>query len=392
MGAKSWIAADEEFLRANSPRMTYAEIGSAVGRSAKAVKNKSLIMGLLRPDPPRPFTPEEDACLRESFESIPMSEVAGRLGRHVESVRQRSRILGLSWAPGLVNRTTGRRAAVLRSGVRSDYFSEIDSPIKAYVLGLLASDGYVAFEQNTIGLKVHSKDVALVELVRDELSPASLIHSGTMPPLPGYSTWRSYVAFSVGCAQMKTDLISLGITPRKSHTLKYPELPPHLENSFILGCFDGDGCLQTTGHPGKWQWHLYSASEDFLIGAREAASRHTGLELCMNTSKRGLHRLRLNGGKAGTILDAWLHADVPGLARKRLTEGAYARAEQEVAASRLKAGRKRALAVHPSEEVERALNLRAQGLTFKQITAATGISAGVVCRWTKRPVPSASAA
>ena len=290
MGGKSWIAADEEFLRINSPRMTYGEIASALGRSAKAVKNKSLNMGLLRPDPPRPFTPEEDARLRESFESVPMGEVAGRLGRHVESVRQRSRILGLSWAPGLVNRTTGRRAPVLRPGVRSDYFSEIDSPVKAYVLGLLASDGYVGSRQNTVGIKVHPKDAGLVELVRDELSPATPIRRYTQPPLPGYSTRRPYVAFTIGCAQMKADLIRLGITPRKSRTVKYPELTPHLENSFILGCFDGDGCLQTAGLPGKWQWHLYSASGDFLLGVREAISRHTGLELRMNTSKRGLHR------------------------------------------------------------------------------------------------------
>ncbi len=231
MGGKSWIAADEGFLRANSPRMTYGEIASALGRSAKAVKNKSLSMGLLRPDPPRPFTPEEDACLRESFESAPMGEVATRLGRHVESVRQRSRILGLSWAPGLVNRTTGRRAPVLRPGVRSDYFHEIDSPIKAYVLGLLASDGYITFRQNTIGIRMHRKDAGLVELVRDELSPASPIRSGTLPPLPGYSTWRPHVAFSIGCAQMKADLIRLGITPRKSHTVKYPKLMPHLESA-----------------------------------------------------------------------------------------------------------------------------------------------------------------
>lgn len=384
MGGKSWIAADEAFLQTNSPRMSYEEIASALGRSAKAVKNKSLSMGLLRPDPPRPFAPEEDACLRESFESIPMSEVAARLGRHVESVRQRSRILGLPWAPGLVNRTTGRRAPVLRPGVRSDYFSKVDSPIKAYVLGLLASDGYVTFKQNTVGLRVHSKDVALVELVRDELSPATPIRSGTLPPLPGYSTWRPYVAFSVGCAQMKADLISLGITPRKSHTVKYPELSPHLENSFILGCFDGDGCLQTAGLPGRWQWHLYSASEDFLVGAREAISRHTGLELRMNTSKQGLHRLRLNGGRAGEVLDAWLHADVSGLDRKRLAAGAYARAEQEAAAGRMEGVRRRSVAFRSPEKVGHALELRAQGLTLDEVSAEIGVSRSVVYRWTRQ--------
>jgi DNA-binding CsgD family transcriptional regulator len=384
MGGKSWIAADEEIILSNSPRMTYAEIASMLGRSAKAVKNRSLSMGLLRPDPPRPFTPEEDACIRESFEAVPMSEVAGRLARHVESVRQRSRILGLSWAPGLVNRTAGRRAPVLRPGLRPDYFGKIDSPVKAYVLGLLASDGYVSFGTNAVGIKVHPKDAGLVELVRDELSPESPVRRYTQPPLPGYSTWRPYVAFSVSSAQMKADLMNLGVTPRKSHTVKYPDLPLHLENSFILGCFDGDGCLQAAGQPGEWQWHLYSASRDFLVGTGEAITRHTGLELRMNTSKRGLHCLRLNGGKSAIILDAWLHADAPGLARKRLAEGAYARAEQEAAAGRMDGGRKRSLAAHSLEDLEHARSLRAQGLTFKQVAAETGISGSVVHRWVRR--------
>ena len=111
MSGKIWTTAEEAFLLANSPRLSYAEIGETVRRSAKAVKNKSLDMGLLRPDPPRPFTLAEDAYLRENFEALPMGRVAAHLGRHVESIRHRSQMLGL------VNQATAQRRKVVREPV-----------------------------------------------------------------------------------------------------------------------------------------------------------------------------------------------------------------------------------------------------------------------------------
>ena len=389
MGAKKWSAADEAFLLANSPRLSYAEIGAAVGRSAKAVKNKSLNLGLLRPDPPRAFTSEEDAYIRENFATSPLADVAAHLGRHVESVRQRSRLLGLvHWAV----RRPWRAGERLRPAVHSDYFSEIDTPIKAYVLGLMASDGSIASGSNSVGINLHRKDAAMVELVRDELSPESALHSYLLAPLPGYSTWRPVTSFAVRCAQMKADLIKLGITPRKTFTIQYPELAPHLENSFILGSFDGDGCLYVRNpRPGQWRWELYSASPAFLVATREAVFRHTGLELIPGTSNRGLHRLRLNGGRSVEILDAWLHADVPGLDRKRLEAGAYTRAAQEASARRSSWSRQHSLALYPPEKREQVHQLRAQGLSLDQITAETGVSRSVVYRWIKRAALEATA-
>jgi hypothetical protein len=331
----------------------------------------------------RPFTPAEDAYIRENYESSRTQDVAAALGRHPESIRQRARRFGL------VNACQVSRREI-RAAVRHDYFSQIDSPVKAYVLGLLASDGTIASAHNGVGIKAKLADADVVKFVRDELSPKSQIGEYVLPPLPGYTTERPYVMFSVGSAQMKTDLARLGIVPRKSLIVTCPELPPHLENSFILGCYDGDGCLKAEGRPADWRWELYSASEIFLVAVREAIRRHTGFELLKSVSGRRLHQLRLNGGRSVQILDAWVHANVDGLDRKRLVPGAYDRAEQEIAARRKAVGRRRSLALYPQEQREQVHQLRSLGLSLDRIVAETGVSRSVVYRWIKRAAEASS--
>ena len=39
------------------------------------------------------------------------------------------------------------------------------------------------------------------------------------------------------------DLLDKGLTPRKSKTLKFPEMPEEFQEHFIRGFFDGDGSV-----------------------------------------------------------------------------------------------------------------------------------------------------
>jgi DNA-binding CsgD family transcriptional regulator len=368
----SWTESEISFLRENYIQVPVADIAAQLGRSYESVRRKASKVGVQRQGWGRSFTPEEDAYLRENFTSSQIGDVAAHLGRHVESIRQRSRALGL------VNQSTGRRRE-LAATVRHDYFTQVDTPLKAYLLGLLAADGCVSSSSNCISLRVSVKDAELAEVMRGELSPLALVSRETMAPLPGYVKCREAARFAVTSPQMKADLGRYGVVPRKTFILRWPALlEPHLEAPFILGCFDGDGCLQAAGRPFRWRWELYSASEGFLVSAREAILRHTGLEMIKGVSRRGLHQLRLNGGKSVDVLDAWLHADVPGLGRKRLPAGAYARAAQEADAFRRGAAGRRSRALFPAEEIERARRLRTEGRTIRQIAAETGMSTHAV--------------
>ena len=48
------------------------------------------------------------------------------------------------------------------------YFSEIDTPNKAYVLGLLMADGWVLPERNIVGIQLHERDGYIIQQIKEE--------------------------------------------------------------------------------------------------------------------------------------------------------------------------------------------------------------------------------
>jgi LAGLIDADG-like domain len=254
----------------------------------------------------RSWTPEEDAFLRENCAVMSAAQLAAHVAHPWTSVRTRIRALNLLNEKQEAKLT--RRAAI-----RHDYFAEIDSHLKAYILGWIASDGCISSSnghqaRNEISLKLHQKDQAAVELVRDELAPLhAVIPRGIM------------MEFRVSSARMKKDLDRLGLTPRKSLTLRYPDIPGYLDNSFILGCFDGDGCLSLRGK--GYRWSLVSASYQFLLDVQARILAGTGIRLggplSQGTATKAL-ALYCQATRDVQVVDAWLHADIPGLTRKRI--------------------------------------------------------------------------
>lgn len=247
----------------------------------------------------RPWGKEEDEYLLAHYENLPVMEVARTLNRWHGNVTARARKFGL---------TSVKQAA--RAAIRHDYFSAVNTPQQAYILGLLASDGWVT--RNEIGIKLSGKDIELVELIRDQLAPYHRI-----VPVQGNA-----FSFRVTSRQMKADLSSYGIIPRKSLVLKYPDnLPSELNNSFILGCFDGDGCLSRYGKDKKYyRWSLVSGSPEFLQVVKSRIETATKVNVSgprRQSKTSATQEISLTASRVGPV-DAWLHHDVPGLARKRL--------------------------------------------------------------------------
>lgn len=207
------------------------------------------------------------------------------------------------------------------SAVRHDYFSVLDTPVKAYVLGLLASDGNVSSKDNRIAWCLSSKDECLAEFLRDELAPNHLLHH--FVNVNSFSP-RPRVTLRFSSKQMVNDLARYGIGPRKSFTLRWPnELPDSLAHAFLLGAFDGDGCMTTGRHQTRWypRWYLVSASKAFLEDVASIVNRLIGLKMTppylKPNSNQTTYALRISG-RGAHILDEWMHQDGLGLVRKRI--------------------------------------------------------------------------
>jgi len=198
--------------------------------------------------------------------------------------------------------------------VRHEYFSRIERPIQAYVLGLLASDGNVASDRPRIQFSVHEEDRILTEIVRDELAPGSPI---MMPTCRIYRLAKVHFT----SPRMYRDLAKLGVIPRKSHTLSWPEmLPRDFINSYLLGVFDGDGWI-TIDKRKPVLYHtpgIISASSTFLERAAQEIAAAIDVPLVrLSAVNQRAFTIRY-GGKSAILMSEWLHRDLPGLARKRI--------------------------------------------------------------------------
>jgi hypothetical protein len=247
------------------------------------------------------WTPEQDAYLVAQYTNSPMPELAEFVGHTVRAVHARAQFLGLPRA---------RTLATL--AIRHDYFSIVDTPLKAYVVGLLAADGTVSSDEPRIRLKLHVKDACLVELVRNELAPCTPLQQRAVA-----------IQFGVSSPQLVADLARFGVVPRKSYCLQWPaDLSSVLHHAFLLGYFDGDGSLTmapTRAGNTSPQWSLYGLS-GFLSSTSSVIERHTGILVDGPTPdlrKTTLHRIRAYGRNARR-LDEWLHQDRLGLERKRI--------------------------------------------------------------------------
>lgn len=242
----------------------------------------------------RRWTAAEDAFLFENYGDKSPGEIAAALGRTAHAVWEHAR------------RTD---CAQHRSDNYHPYFRHIDAPVKAYVLGLLAADGYVD-DEGRIGIDLAVADQSAVALVRDQLCP-----SGRVRIYARKSRGTPRARFQVGSVGMARDLAALGIGPRKTHSLAWPErLPQVFDNSFICGYFDGDGHLNPVRGP---YWTVCSATAGLLDVMRERISDATGVRMSRTYRQTSIWAIS-KYGEPVRALDAWIHRDVPGLARKRI--------------------------------------------------------------------------
>jgi hypothetical protein len=250
-------------------------------------------------------TPRWDAAelgyLREHYGVISASGIADALGRTACAVYGRAKKAGLT----------------VSQGAPCTYFREVDSPVKAYVLGLLVADGWVD-DENRVGIELAEDDRETVAIVRDELNPA-----GRLRVYQRTGGGRPRVRFQFGNAQLAIDLARHGVVPRKTGLEAWPEgLPAQFENSFICGYYDGDGHMRLSPRP---YWTVCSATRAFLDEMRNRIEDATGVKMSRVYPQGPIWAISKYGEMAVRTLDDWLHRDVGGMARKRLPERALAR-------------------------------------------------------------------
>ena len=183
--------------------------------------------------------------------------------------------------------------------INQHFFDEINTPVKAYILGLLYTDGNRNKRKNhyQITLKLQDRDVDILYKIKSEMNynrPLKYIEESK-----NNSNSRNQYALIIDNKQIAISLEKWGIIPNKTKTLVFPnflseELIPH----FIRGCWDGDG---TISHNLKEQRAGFIGTYNMCIGIKQFLENKLDVHLKKkkkpSNAMNNLYSISIHGGK-----------------------------------------------------------------------------------------------
>lgn len=166
--------------------------------------------------------------------------------------------------------------------VDESFFDSIDTPEKAYVLGLWMADGSVSTKPN-ISLAMTDGDAV-------RKAAACLKYGGPIKVLPprGKMKHEQY-QIRIGSRRLVDALTRLGCVPRKSWSAKFPAgdlVDPSLHPHLVRGWFDGDGAMyRHSAKTGRsyWTWFV-CGTKDACEGIHAAVLAATGVSCYLTAS------------------------------------------------------------------------------------------------------------
>jgi hypothetical protein len=118
--------------------------------------------------------------------------------------------------------------------------------------------------------------------------------------------------FSIADDKVYNTFLSLGLTPHKSLTLNFPNMPKEHLRHFIRGCWDGDGSVYIDKQSHKISASFVSGSLNFVEGMIEGL-KNAGLperKIYINKGKNPSYYIRVTGTQVPKLYH-YLYDDVP---------------------------------------------------------------------------------
>lgn len=163
--------------------------------------------------------------------------------------------------------------------INENFFSNWSSEM-AYVLGIIITDGCIS-KTGTVSLDINDKE--LLEKVRKAMESEHKIEPSRHQ--------KGLYYFHFTREKLAEDLHRFGILPKKSLTVKFPDVPEAFLADFIRGIFDGDGSVffdkRRPNFPLRSKF--ISSSANFIDGLQES------LEF-LGMPKRTIYRQKTKNG------------------------------------------------------------------------------------------------
>lgn len=148
--------------------------------------------------------------------------------------------------------------------VNKDFFKKL-KPEMVYILGFIFADGnIICTRRNTWFLSIQITDKEILEKIKIELGSSHIISERKK-----IKKHKQLYRLQIGSKEICEDLISLGLTERKSRTMKFPKIPKKYLHDFIRGYFDGDGGVWIGLKNKKQNTKTFTISTYFTSGSKD---------------------------------------------------------------------------------------------------------------------------
>jgi len=197
-----------------------------------------------------------------------------------------------------------------------NFFEKINFPSKAYILGLIMSDGYIVKDYRGFGIQLTKNDGYILErignIIGTDHNPSFINCESRRKTIPNA---KDMVRLTITNQKISMDLKKLGVVRNKSKKIRYNNcVPKRYLSHFFRGLIDGDGTVGTNSQNGNIWCQIVSASRGFI---RDLCSLPLPFKFCFNASKTPykdrmskVYILRVGGGNKATIkFLKWMYKD-----------------------------------------------------------------------------------
>ncbi len=227
--------------------------------------------------------------LKSNLGIISQREISRRLGIGKTTVNRWSTEMGFEHVKYTAN---------------EDFFNEWNEEM-SYILGYVFADGNVSWNPEK---SYHSMTITASEKDHEHLEKIRGILSSTKPLTRSEKT-RSH-RLIVNSRQMCKKLMSIGVLPRKSLTVEFPEVPKSLMRHFVRGVIDGDGTVRYVDRKKSPYFEILisSGSERFIDSLRDVISDHVGVDSTVRKVGKSTYTLQYSCSR-GKKLAEWVYHD-----------------------------------------------------------------------------------
>lgn len=163
-----------------------------------------------------------------------------------------------------------------RYNLNESYFDFITTPNQAYIIGLLAADGYNHESTGGIRISLQERDKQILLDINKEIGSDRPLHIRHFDK----EEWQDSYTLNINSMKMSARLQELGIVQNKSLILDFPDwIDEDLFPFLLKGYIDGDGWIQ--------KYHLgFMSSDKFCYGVQSFITEHYGIKSFVMDMKR----------------------------------------------------------------------------------------------------------